>query len=128
MLKFYVHNHVTQETKGILTDEEIDKLHLDIRSWDIIPVNAYNKMKRVVPSSVLEVYLIMQSDEKLKEGDVVYTCEDKRYKRVFFPIFHPRDLDKLYLTASGHYILTESLDHVQQAWNESKREAHNIFG
>jgi hypothetical protein len=70
----------------------------------------------------------MNEDDKIREGDVVYTCGEQRYKRIFFPIFKPSDLDKFYISSSGHYILTESLDDTQRVWIESTADAKQIFG
>lgn len=123
MLKFYVENIITKESLGILTQNQIDKLKLDTRVFRIISVSQRNRELGIVPSCILTVFKKVKNGEEfdIKSGE---DC----YKSLFFPVFTPTDLDKIYLTSSGHYILKESLTPSQKIWMEAENTFKNMIG
>jgi hypothetical protein len=85
----------------IISDRDLDQY--DNRLWDISYLTETRR-----PHSVVKVYS--------KEGEHSY-----------FPIFETGDLDKLYLSKTGHFILKESLNTEQKEWMKMKEEAENLF-
>lgn len=110
MLKYAVVHRALNVLVKIMSDNEWQEY--DVRQYDVMLLHKYKNKIDPVPVSLIKALRIGKNNE---------------LEEIYYPIFDLQDLDKIFISSSGHFVLKNELTLIQQLWIELNHKGRELI-